>query len=91
MQIYLVTLRRGKQAAPVYKIAAESAMAAKKTACRLDGQDEKNYWQYMAAVQKSRRTAATVRRVAEPKDSAIMKTDNNIAYALKKSKRGRRP
>lgn len=92
MDTYLVTLRRGSRPTPVYRIVANSALAAKKTACRLDGQDEKDYWQYMATAQKTRRTAATVRRVAEPQsDPAIMKTSAIIAYKLGKSKRGRRP
>lgn len=92
MQVYLVTLRRGGPASTVYKIAAVSALEAKKTACRLDGQDEKNYWQYMASKQKERRTAATVRRSGEAsKDtSPTMKTSGIIAYKLGKCKRGRR-
>lgn len=97
---YLVAHRRDRGSAAyrsgpmqVYHIIADNADAAKKTACRLDGQSEAFYAFYNAIPAKKKRPAlAGAKRSAATKGSSVaggLETNNIISQSRESIKRGR--
>lgn len=98
MKQYIVTRRPGHGLAasspnkqfPHYRIAADTALEAQKTACRLDGQDECFCRLYIATPEKTKkhRPAATDRCCTIPEKGTVgMKTKKSISQAISKRKR----